>query len=197
MREPTLPVTFCVPKGASDIVREWALGLRDYGGRAGTNFSTPSKLGEDLVDIKVSVPRGPKFYLSGLRCLTLVDMWCLRAARKRLLNNGRPYRPVYEAICYVREPRGQERWLSLEALHRQGWGDCEDLACARSAERNSVGDTCRPDLLKQVRRDGSTLYHVIVRNPDGSIEDPSEQLGMVEDKRPTHCAGMPKVEKVR
>ncbi len=35
-----------------------------------------------------------------------------------------------------------------------------------------------PNKLNQTQADGTTLYHITVILPDGTIEDPSRQLGM-------------------
>jgi hypothetical protein len=57
--------------------------------------------------------------------------------------------------------------------------NCEDLACWRVAElRTRFGIDARPTFTSQVRPDGSHLYHILVRLPDGRIEDPSRRLGM-------------------
>jgi len=58
-------------------------------------------------------------------------------------------------------------------------GQCEDLACWRAAElvvRHGI--QARPDFTCDARGDGSRLYHIVVRLPDGRIEDPSRNLGM-------------------
>lgn len=82
-------------------------------------------------------------------------------------------------VRYQREQRrlGQpEDWKTFTALLRDGFGDCEDLASARVAELREI-DKIRaiPWLLK---KPGSRTWHVVVRYPDGTIEDPSKALGM-------------------
>jgi hypothetical protein len=186
-----LPITFVVPKGAVDIVKTWARGLRGWEGKSGQVFERPYEgvPGGEFVAVKVFVPNGREMYLRALGTLTAVDIWCLRQGLKGL---GARFAPLYTRICYRRETPGREEWLSTPALYRFGYGDCEDLTGARCAERLLVGDTCRPDLIRQTRKDGGTLYHVVVRNPDGSIEDPSGSLGMWADEIPTRCVGISK-----
>jgi hypothetical protein len=82
---------------------------------------------------------------------------------------------IYDAgIVYKPEPYGQEDWLTYPVLLRQRFGDCEDLACARVAylwwhgERNA-----KVHLYHKGR-----LWHVMVQRGDGTIEDPSADLGM-------------------
>lgn len=57
---------------------------------------------------------------------------------------------------------------------RDGYGDCEDLAAARVAElRVKAGIKAVPWLKKKGK-----IWHVLVRYPDGTLEDPSRKLGM-------------------
>lgn len=57
--------------------------------------------------------------------------------------------------------------------------NCEDLACWRAAElRVRFGVQATPTFTYKVRANGSYLYHITVRLPDGRIEDPSRRLGM-------------------
>jgi len=187
-----LALSFDVPKAQEpiDLVRELAFGLRSrYGGRAGQHWLAESGL-DGIARVRVMLPRGdetPEASIAALWALVKVDLWCLREARR----SRRPLRPLYDAICYVREPAGREVWQSTAALYQRGVGDCEDLTCARVAERLMIGDACRPGLKRQVRKDGSILYHVIIGNPDGTIEDPSRALGMTfgaqDDRTSPRC----------
>lgn len=87
------------------------------------------------------------------------------------------YPPLYKSgVVYRREPRDYgrfERWQTIEDLIEKGYGDCEDLASARTAELRLKGIRARPWLKKR-----NTTWHVVVRYPDGRIEDPSRILGM-------------------
>jgi hypothetical protein len=57
--------------------------------------------------------------------------------------------------------------------------NCEDVACWLAAELVvRYGVEARPDFTHQVREDGSYLYHIVVRLPDGRTMDPSRFLGM-------------------
>lgn len=96
--------------------------------------------------------------------------------------------PLYASgVHYEEEPPGEEEWLDIPTLYRQGWGDCEDLACARAAElRHYKGIAAVPCIkTKQFPIPGSdrpmTLVHVMVLLPNGEIEDPSLRLGMRGD----------------
>jgi hypothetical protein len=92
--------------------------------------------------------------------------------------------PIYGGwLVYRPEPPGEENWDGFPQLLRQGWGDCEDLVAARTAELR-VRDRVRafPDFVWReiTRPDGRTqdVYHILVRYPDGRYEDPSRILGM-------------------
>lgn len=82
-------------------------------------------------------------------------------------------------VRYQEEPKGQEDWQDVPTTIGMGIGDCEDLACWRAAELAvRYGIQARPIFKEQRREDGSFLYHIVVRYPDGREEDPSRILGM-------------------
>lgn len=86
--------------------------------------------------------------------------------------------PLYSSgVYYQRERRGSEQWATIPIVRRRGYGDCEDLACWRAAELQEQGSGARAIALERPRRNGR-LYHVVVRLPNGRIEDPSRRLGM-------------------
>lgn len=106
-----------------------------------------------------------------LRALTAIDiLWLL----------GHPSTPgIYESgVVYCEEPPGAEDWQDIPTCLRMGWGDCEDLACWLAAEYQVHGVDAEPFASAQKLDDGTTLYHIQVRLPDGRIEDPSRKLGM-------------------
>ena len=78
-------------------------------------------------------------------------------------------------IRYVREPANRERWQTARETSERGAGDCEDLAAYRVAELHLLGE---PGATIAVRVINPELYHIVVRRKDGSMEDPSSQLGM-------------------
>ncbi len=87
---------------------------------------------------------------------------------------------IFEAgVKYAEEPPGQEDWQDIPTTLKLGWGDCEDLACWRAAElRERFGILAEPTFIWKLRPNGGYLYHILVRYPDGRIEDPSRTLGM-------------------
>lgn len=82
-------------------------------------------------------------------------------------------------MLYQQEPTGQEDWKDIPTCLRDGFADCEDLACWRAAELTvRHGIPARPVAKGKVRPNGSMLYHITVLYPDGTSEDPSRKLGM-------------------
>lgn len=81
-------------------------------------------------------------------------------------------------VFYMREPKGYEQWLTIPMVLQQGHADCEDLAayrCAWLQQREGIPAwTC----FKWRRRGDALIYHILVCKPDGTIEDPSRELGM-------------------
>jgi hypothetical protein len=105
-----------------------------------------------------------------LEALTLADQIWIKA---------HPSTPgIYSSgVRYQREPEGIEDWQSIPAMLVSRFGDCEDLACWRTAELRQQGIAANPAFY--FRRIGQTLlYHIVVRLPNGQTEDPSAKLGM-------------------
>jgi len=154
------------------------------------------------LDLPESDPRDPESVrrrftplLIALEALTATNEWHLREAIKI----GKPYPRLYESgVFYQEEPPGQEDWLDIPTLYREGKGDCEDLGCALTAERRVYdGLDSRPILKwrfitadelrrggypkKIIPREGIYLVHILSQLPNGRIEDPSKVLGMRGD----------------
>lgn len=90
---------------------------------------------------------------------------------------------LYEAgVHYQREGkyrlgRQKEKWLTVPLVLILKRGDCEDLACYRAAEHRVAGVKA-----VAIAVESSIGYHIVVRLPNGQIEDPSRVLGMGADK---------------
>ena len=85
--------------------------------------------------------------------------------------------PLYRSgIIYCGE-EGTENWQPIPKMLVEGRADCEDLACYRAAELSVRGVDAHP-FLRRGLRGNKLLYHVLVRLPNGSFEDPSQKLGM-------------------
>lgn len=139
-----------------------------------------------------SVKRRFEPLMFALEALVMINVHHL----ERAIEEGRPLPRLYDSgIRYKEEPPGQEDWLDFPTLLQERVGDCEDLACALTAERRVYdGIPSAPairwkfltaDYLrragyprKSIPKDGIFLVHVLSQLPDGRIEDPSKVLGM-------------------
>jgi hypothetical protein len=93
-----------------------------------------------------------------------------------ILDGLRPDRrlpPLYRSGIRYRLDPG-EVWQDPHTTARLGYGDCEDLALYRALELRGVGMDARV----HVYRASPRTLHVVVRRPDGTLEDPSRALGM-------------------
>lgn len=113
-----------------------------------------------------------------LESLCRVNEWQL----ERFAKEGKTVAPLYESgVYYQAEPPGEEEWLDIPSLYLQGYGDCEDLACARVAELRYHGVPAVPAIRHKQMTSAKgplTLVHVLCLWPDGYVEDPSKILGM-------------------
>ena len=139
----------------------------------------------------IGVPTGPAEYSAALEGLTALDEYQLRA------NPGTPR--LYDAgIRYTKEVTGE--WRDVKKVLASGSGDCEALSTWRAAELRVSGED--PNASVVVYKTGATKYHAIVLRGDGTLEDPSVELGMkppeglvdAYDKWNTAVAAAPKQE---
>lgn len=82
---------------------------------------------------------------------------------------------VSEAPCY--DIQTSDHYVYLPE-HDVTVSNCEDLACWRAAELQAQGIAAHPVFVWRKMQNGSHLYHIVVRWPDGRLEDPSRRLGM-------------------
>jgi hypothetical protein len=86
---------------------------------------------------------------------------------------------LYDSGVIYKPEEGTEVWRTIPYVIAAGWGDCEDLGAWRAAElRVRYGVKAVPHIRVRKLPSGSWRAHVVVRWPDGSIEDPSAKLGM-------------------
>ncbi len=71
-----------------------------------------------------------------------------------------------------------EVWKSIPYILADGEGDCEDLACARVAELIVHHRIAARPVFRWRAIGNMLVYHILVEHPDGTIEDPSQRLGM-------------------
>lgn len=90
------------------------------------------------------------------------------AALPSLYKSGVKYVSQDPRACAFRTPK--------EVVERKG-GDCKQLVLWRIAECRNAGIDCKPRIIWLNRKD-KFVAHAQVRHPDGSVEDPSYNLGM-------------------
>ena len=84
--------------------------------------------------------------------------------------------PLYRTNVIYEAETGEE-WKDIYHILKDGYGDCEDLACWRIAELQMAGINARP-YIKWRKDKGVWVYHALVWLPGNRIEDPSLALGM-------------------
>ena len=109
------------------------------------------------------LPPVPAVLEQALEGLVGVDRWLL--ARGLVP-------PLYRSGVRYRWKLPGTGWDHAGIVVKRGSGDCKDVASWRVAELREQGVDARP----YVVHTGGRNYHVVVRYPDGIIEDPSRVL---------------------
>lgn len=109
-----------------------------------------------------------------------VLLGALVATNRLLIRTCPDIPPIYRSgVRYVRDAPGQEDWCDVLEVMHQGYADCKSFAAWRVAELREHGIMARCEIRHpRLLPGGMLLYHIRVRYPDGSIEDPSVALGM-------------------
>ena len=134
-------------------------------------------------DLDVFGEDAPRIFSEGvlqiaLRCLFAIDRYWLRRFPGRfplLYESGVRYVRQYHPALPQRE---WELWRDIPTALAFGNGDCKVLACWRAAELCEVFGVGAEPVYKWARRPGMNVYHVLVRLPNGTFQDPSRKLGM-------------------
>lgn len=79
-------------------------------------------------------------------------------------------------VVYRREPPRVEDWWNVLQVIKHGFGDCEDLVAWRVGECLVQGIRAKPAIYRSSPR----KMHVVLEHDDGTIEDPSAMLGMLD-----------------
>jgi hypothetical protein len=85
---------------------------------------------------------------------------------------------VRAVLDKVQAVLGGERFRDIGRIIENGVGDCDNIAAWRAAELRQHGVKASPYITWRKRFDGGYTYHVLVRWPDNTLEDPSLLLGM-------------------
>lgn len=127
------------------------------------------------IQVAVQLFRGPGDLERSRRAITWLMLGLSLVNRDWYLANPSAPRLFTSKVVY--RPETTENWQDWPTLLATGAGDCEDLACARIGELMAQGINALPFITWRQRR-GGTVYHALVRWPDGKIEDPSLARGM-------------------
>jgi hypothetical protein len=130
-----------------------------------------------MIELQLTSPllRTPTVFAEAIRRTLDAVVWL----NEQTLRKWPQIPDLYKSGVYFQpEPPGTESIVDLVQVLRTGHGDCAHLCAWRIAElrvRENVQATCR--LVWLIRKDVRS-YHVMVRFPDGTVEDPSKVLGM-------------------
>lgn len=172
-----IPIVFEVPAGP--VPREvladtWRWLRESFPGECGRMIEE-SPVDGGLYRATLEIPVREGAYLLLLDALTAINVW----TRERASIHGYPFPSVYDgALTYEQEPPGFEIWATTPALYARGVGDCEDIAADRAAELQLAGIPARAVIRLEHRTAEGTFWHVLVKHPDGTLEDPCIALGM-------------------
>jgi hypothetical protein len=128
-------------------------------------------------------PDTPLIYQSGIKYIVpaqfeKTDVPEIAALRDFLKAKGAP-QSLFDALDKIYNiVGGGEIFREIPRIIENGGGDCDNVASWRAAELRQLGIDAQPYITWRTRPDGGMTYHVIVRWPDGSSEDPSLLLGM-------------------
>lgn len=100
------------------------------------------------------------------------------ATLKAALGSSATIPKVVDALEMVQAVLGGERFRDVGRIIEKGAVDCDNLACWRAAELRQNDIAASPYITWKQRSDGGVTYHVLVRWPDNTLEDPSLLLGM-------------------
>lgn len=73
-----------------------------------------------------------------------------------------------------------EHFDLLDQVIKRGWGDCDDLAPALTADLRASGED--PGARTRIYQTGKDRYHAVTETSDGEILDPSKWAGMGRGK---------------
>lgn len=96
-----------------------------------------------------------------------------------LYEAGVTYKPERRRVVSGEVLEYGEEWQTIPWVIYRGYGDCEDLGAWRAAElRQKYRIAANPYIKTRRMPNGFWRAHVVVRWPDGRLEDPAAKLGM-------------------
>jgi hypothetical protein len=128
-------------------------------------------------------PDTPLIYASGIKYIVPAQFEStnvpeVETIRTFLQKNNAPQNVINALDALYNIVGGGEIFREIPRIIENGGGDCDNVACWRAAELRQLGIAACPFITWRKRADGGMTYHVIVRWPDNTIEDPSLLLGM-------------------
>ena len=125
--------------------------------------------------LNLAVPvSGPAGLRAALEALIALDRVYLRTHRRTPMLAHAGVRYLRDADAGSQASPPTELWLTIPDARRAGGADCKVLAAWRVAELRELGEAGARPLLSRHGR----MWHVRVKRADGSVEDPSRELGM-------------------
>jgi hypothetical protein len=102
----------------------------------------------------------------------------IEIALPRAMREASKLPPLYKAgVKYIRQPPQACAFRPPKDVAERKGGDCKQLVLWRIAELRNAGVKATPRIIWLNGKDGLRA-HAQVRLPDGTIEDPSQTLGM-------------------
>lgn len=96
-----------------------------------------------------------------------------------LYDSGVVYKPERRRVRAGKDLEYGEEWQTIPWVIYRGYGDCEDLGSWRAAElREKYKIAASPFIKTRRMPNGFWRAHVVVRWPNGQLEDPAAKLGM-------------------
>jgi len=127
------------------------------------------------VRIRLAIPDHlvtPPLLEAALEATSLANQAAIEQGEAPLLTEA-----ISKGIKWQEEPFVDgEHFDLLDEVMRRGWGDCDDLAPALTAQLRATGDD--PDAVTRILRTGPKRWHAVTETGDGRILDPSRWAGM-------------------
>jgi len=118
----------------------------------------------------------PRYFAAALMGVIAINRLWLRDAHRQ----GKPVAPLY-AAGVIYHPEQKENFLCIPGVLARGFGDCDDLTAWRVAElRESGQDPGARPFVRPSKSGVPGRFHALVLRGDGTYEDPSAKLGMMQ-----------------
>lgn len=113
----------------------------------------------------------------GAKCKIILTWVRALVATNRIYLSEMSAPPLYESGVLYKFQGKTDDWQDIPRALATGLASCNTLGAWRVAELNASGCAATP-YIQSENLPGFDMFHVIVRWPDGTFEDPSRALGM-------------------